>query len=171
MTTADDPQASLLQQLLLLLRLLWRALTSNANFQGAREVFRPPLVGGQHHRRMHKAWYDQPRIEADIWMDARRILPPRSSGSRDERTPYPCNKPGLAASVPSLHHRSHQPASTLSSPQGLGYSMYQQTVGPSRRHRFTTSITYGANAGTEGGFLSPTFPKSSAHILTELAES
>ena len=31
------------------------------------------------------------------------------------------------------------------------------------------SITFGANAGTEGGFLP--FPQSSAHILTELAES
>ena len=46
MTTADDPQASLLQQLPLLLSLLWTALPSNANFQGAREVSRPPLVEG-----------------------------------------------------------------------------------------------------------------------------
>ena len=63
-------------------------------------------------------------------MDARRILPPRSSESRAERTPCPCNKPGLVASVPSPHHRSHQPASTLSSPQGLGHSIYQPTPGP-----------------------------------------
>ena len=83
-------------------------------------------------------------------MDARRILPPRSSRSRAERTPCPCNKPGLAASVPSLHHRNHQPESTLPSPQGLGHSIYQPTPGPSRRYSFTTSITYGANAWTEG---------------------
>ena len=66
---------------------------------------------------------------------------------------YPCNKPGPAATVPSPHHRSHQSASTLPSPQGLGHSIYQPTPGPSRRQDFTTSITYGANAGTEGGFL------------------
>ena len=88
-------------------------------------------------------------------MDARRILPPRSTGSRAQPTPYPSNKPGLAASVPSPHHRSHQPASTLPSPQRLGHSIYQPTPGPSRRHSFTTSITYGADAGTDGGFLSP----------------
>ena len=57
-------------------------------------------------------------------MDARKILPPRSSGSRAEHTPCPCNKPDLTASVPSPHHRSHQPASTLPSPQGPGHSIY-----------------------------------------------
>ena len=106
-----------------------------------------------------------------MWMDAQRILPPRSSGSRAERIPCSFNKPGLAESVPSPHHRSHQPASTLPSPQGLGHSIYQPTPGPSRRHSFTTSITLGANAGTDRGFLSPTPFPASAHILTELAES
>ena len=57
-------------------------------------------------------------------MDARRILSSRSSGSRAEPTPYPSNKPGLAASVSSPHHRSHQPAWTPPSPQGLGHSIY-----------------------------------------------
>ena len=88
-------------------------------------------------------------------MDARRILPPRSSGSRAERIPGPCNKPGLAANVLSPHHSSHQPTSTLPSPQGLGHSIYQPTPGPSRRHSFNTSIIYGADAGTERGFFSP----------------
>ena len=91
-------------------------------------------------------------------MDARRILPPRSSGSRATRIPCPCNKPGLAASVPTPHHRIHQRASKLPSPQGLGHSIYLPTPGSTRRHSFTTSITYGANAGTEGGFLSPHSP-------------
>ena len=94
------------------------------------------------------------RREADIWMDARRILPHRSLRSQADRTPCPCNKPVLAASVPSPHHRSHQPALTLPSPQGLGHSIYQPTPGPSRRHSFTTSIIYGADAGTEGGVFS-----------------
>ena len=91
-------------------------------------------------------------------MDDRKILPPRSSGSRAEPTPYPSIKPDLAASVPSEHDRSHQPASTLPSPQGLGHSIYQPTPGSSRRLSFTTSITYGADAGTEGGFPSPLRP-------------
>ena len=91
-------------------------------------------------------------------MDARRILHSRSSGSRAERTRCPCNKPGLAIHVPSPHHRSCQPASTLPSPQGLCHSIYQLTPGPSTRHSLTTSITYGANAGTEEGFLFPLFP-------------
>ena len=75
-------------------------------------------------------------------MDARRILPPRVSGSRAKRIPCPCNKPGLAGSVPSPRHRSHQPASTLQSPQGLGHSIYQPTPGLSRRYSLVTSITY-----------------------------
>ena len=40
----DDPQAGLLQQLPLLLSLLWTVPPFNANFQGAKEVSRPPLV-------------------------------------------------------------------------------------------------------------------------------
>ena len=91
-------------------------------------------------------------------MDARRILPPRLSGSPAERTPCPCNKPGLATNVTSPHHRSHQPASTLPSPQALGHSIYQPTPGPSRRHSFSTSITYGAIGETEGGPPHPLHP-------------
>ena len=101
-------------------------------------------------------------------MDARRILHLRSSGSRAKRTPCPCNKPSLAASVLSPHHRSHQPASTLPSAQGLGHSIYQLTPGPSRRHSFTTSITYGANPGTEGCFLYPSPPALNSSLLIYL---
>ena len=57
MTTADDPQGSLLQQYPLLLSLLWTVPPFNANFQGAKEVSRLPLVEG-------KAGYDE-RIIAD----------------------------------------------------------------------------------------------------------
>ena len=45
--TADDPQASLHQQIPLLFSLLCTAPPSNANFQGAREVSRPPLLEGR----------------------------------------------------------------------------------------------------------------------------
>ena len=46
LTTADDPKASLLQQLPVLLSLLCTLPSFNASFQGAREFSRPPLVEG-----------------------------------------------------------------------------------------------------------------------------
>ena len=142
MATADDPQASMLQQLPLLLSIFWTAPPSNANFQGAREVFRPPLV--------------------------------------ESSTTDTCPRPGMTnvSSQRGGHmygrskDRIHQPASTLPSPQGFGHSIYQQTPGSSRRHSFTISINSEANAETEGDFLlPPPIIQSSAHILTELAES
>ena len=108
--------------------------TFQCEFPGCERSFQTTIDRGQHHRRMHKAWYDQ------------RIIAARQTFGWTLEESFPHRTIGAIS-----QHRRSQPYKGL-------VTHIPASPRPSRRQSFTSSITSGANAGTEGGFLPPPLP-------------